>query len=132
FIIAVVVLSLLLNKNLINKIYILIGLAAAIMYGLNKLLLSDLSNFVEKRYVDNEGSYDSRLNFFTNSLELIERTNIFYFLFGFGSGDYAIFRIGSDVRSYPHNLLIEILFEYGVLGLFLFFIFIYFSLKGWR
>lgn len=132
FIIAVVVLSLLLNKNLINKIYILIGLAAAFMYGLNKLLLSDLSNFIEKRYVENEGSYDARLNLFTNSLELIERTNIFYFLFGFGSGDYAIFSLGRDIRSYPHNLLIEILFEYGILGLLLFIIFIYNSLKGWR
>ncbi|MBD3347747.1 MAG: hypothetical protein GF400_00955 [Candidatus Eisenbacteria bacterium] len=37
-------------------------------------------------------------------------------VFGHGTGSFAHFFLGSDRQSYPHNLLVEILFENGLVG----------------
>ena len=38
-------------------------------------------------------------------------------LFGGGTGDFAHFDRGTDVRHYPHNVFLEVLYENGVAGL---------------
>ncbi len=52
------------------------------------------------------------------------------FLFGNGNGSFGILYEKIDQRSYPHNILVECFFEYGIIGLFLFlFLFISISRK---
>jgi len=46
--------------------------------------------------------------------------NFFDFLFGQGVGSYGILFKGFDVRFYPHNIVLELLFEFGLIGLLLF------------
>ena len=42
------------------------------------------------------------------------------FLFGLGIGSFGILYEGVDERSYPHNVMLEIWFELGLLGILLF------------
>ena len=42
-------------------------------------------------------------------------------LFGKGTGNYGYLYTGSDTKIYPHNILIEFIYENGLIGLTLFF-----------
>lgn len=44
--------------------------------------------------------------------------------FGYGFGSFGIEFYNEDMRAYPHNILLEIFFELGLLGLCLFLIFL--------
>jgi O-antigen ligase len=47
------------------------------------------------------------------------------FLFGNGIGSFGIHYSGEDVREYPHNIFLEILFELGIVALILFCVFLF-------
>jgi len=49
--------------------------------------------------------------------------------FGFGFGSFGIEFFNEDMRAYPHNILLEIFFELGLLGLILFTAFLVLILK---
>jgi len=72
-----------------------------------------------------------RLNFmkfaFHESFE-----NISYFLWGHGFGSFGVFYFHIDERSYPHNLFIELFFELGIIGLFLFLFIIFYNLRFFK
>ncbi len=40
--------------------------------------------------------------------------------FGHGTGSFGFYSTGFDFREYPHNIVLELLFEYGIIGTFLF------------
>src|SRR5690606_23181553 len=61
------------------------------------------------------GSVTSRLSLITFSLNHIAEGSIFQLLFGNGSGDFGFAWWGRDAGIYPHNIVIEILFEYGLI-----------------
>ncbi|MBU1013322.1 MAG: O-antigen ligase family protein [Bacteroidetes bacterium] len=44
-------------------------------------------------------------------------------IFGHGLGSFGLYYLNVDMRAYPHNLILEILFEAGVIGLILAIIF---------
>ncbi len=46
-------------------------------------------------------------------------SDIYTFIFGTGLGSFGILQDGIDKRNYPHNFLIEILVEAGLVGFFL-------------
>src|SRR5690606_34402204 len=76
------------------------------------------SNTVEQRTI----LYDTAFNSYKSG-------NLFNIVFGNGGGT-----IGSSLgyayeRIYPHNLLIEILFELGLIGLIVFMLQIFYSIK---
>ena len=50
--------------------------------------------------------------------------NISNNIFGYGIGSFGIIDKGHDFRDYPHNILLEIYFELGLIGIVLFLIFI--------
>lgn len=50
-------------------------------------------------------------------------------LFGNGIGSWPIINGDTDMRSYPHNLILEILTELGLMGLMLFFTLILYALR---
>jgi hypothetical protein len=51
------------------------------------------------------------------------------FLFGYGWGSYGIVSGGSDERWYPHNMILEIWVETGLVGLVLFLIFLIYTCR---
>ena len=54
------------------------------------------------------------------------------FLFGLGIGSFGILYEGVDERSYPHNVMLEIWFELGLLGIILFILLLLLYLKQIR
>lgn len=59
------------------------------------------------------GSAGKRLNFYRATLNAIPS----HLLFGTGVGSWSMFYYRSDTRGYPHNLVLEMLFEEGLIGL---------------
>ena len=53
-------------------------------------------------------------------------------LFGYGIGSFSYEFTGIDSRGYPHNLVLEILFELGLIGLIIFIIFSGLTLKYFK
>jgi O-antigen ligase len=51
-------------------------------------------------------------------------------LFGHGIGSWPVIVLGADVRDYPHNIMLEILVELGVVGAFFFLALLAAALKG--
>ena len=69
----------------------------------------------------------SRLDFWSLSLNAWI-SSVKNFLFGLGSGGFSSLFIWRDFRWYPHNFIIEIIVEFGVVG---FLLFSGFLLKSW-
>lgn len=56
---------------------------------------------------------------------VLEKTNSENLLLGHGFGSFGIEFEKKDLRSYPHNIFLEFLFELGIIGLFLFLFLLY-------
>lgn len=52
-----------------------------------------------------------------------------HFFQGFGFGSYGIEEIGKDIRHYPHNIILEIYFELGIIGIIIFLFFLFFMTR---
>lgn len=71
----------------------------------------------------------SRIEFFEVSLHHIFK-NPFVLLLGNGVGSFGILVFNQDIRAYPHNIILEIIFEFGVFGFLLFVSWIFLSIKN--
>ena len=56
--------------------------------------------------------------------------NLQNFFIGYGFGSFGIMYSGEDGRLYPHNILLEIWFELGFIGLLIFCVFLFFIFFG--
>lgn len=67
-------------------------------------------------------------------LELFEefRSIEFISVFGNGLGSFGPLVLGVDERDYPHNYFLEYLFEFGIVGIFCAFAFIFVLLKNFN
>lgn len=103
-------------KKYFNIMFFLIALILFIKYVFFEMF--DL-NFLLSRFslVSSEANYGeySRIN--------LAQSAINYFvlnpLFGNGLGSFAVMHSGYDIREYPHNIILELLSELGIIGLFL-------------
>jgi O-antigen ligase len=59
------------------------------------------------------GSAATRLTFYRQTIAAIPD----HLLLGGGIGSWSVFYYGADERGYPHNLLLQIAFEQGLLGI---------------
>ena len=73
-----------------------------------------------------EGSTAVRLRLFAEAIDLWSEAS----LFGHGIGAFPILAGFGDIRSYPHNLILEILAELGLGGLFLFSAIVIYALRA--
>lgn len=71
---------------------------------------------------DKGSSFNTRVDHFQKSFELIK--DPFVFLKGIGIGSYMFVTEGVDIRGYPHNILLEVWVELGITGLFFFTLFL--------
>lgn len=69
-------------------------------------------------------SVNVRIDQILLSLQLIS-DNFYDSIFGYGIGSFGILERGVDVRSYPHNIFLEIWVEMGIVGLILFSCFLF-------
>jgi O-antigen ligase len=58
------------------------------------------------------GSAGARLEFYRSALTAVAEKP----LLGWGTGGWSVYYYGQDQRAYPHNLLLEVLVEQGLLG----------------
>ncbi|PMG94225.1 hypothetical protein BCU79_12095 [Vibrio breoganii] len=85
------------------------------------VLLERSSNRLLLLFSDDKGaSVNTRLVYLHEAIKYINE-NIF---FGYGFGSYGSVVFQDDSRLYPHNILIEIFFELGLIGLCLFLLFL--------
>jgi O-antigen ligase len=85
----------------------------------NTLLLEFVSNGI----TDNK-SISDRVQFIDFSIEsILSSPNTF--LLGKGIGSFGLLYYGLDGRAYPHNIILEIMFELGFIGLVFVFIIIF-------
>lgn len=88
-----------------------------------------------KGFFSNEGFGDSvsvRINLISISLQKITH-DLIHFIAGYGIGSFNIVTTGVDARGYPHNIILEIMFELGLVGLLislLFFIYFFMVRKN--
>jgi O-antigen ligase len=61
-------------------------------------------------------SFDIRIEYWNSALELWRLNPIL----GGGSGSFAVYITGNDIHAWPHNIFLEILAEFGILGSLLF------------
>ncbi len=76
---------------------------------------------------DMGNSVNTRVDHIYFSKELI-LDNFTNFIGGYGIGSYGILYLGIDQRTYPHNIILEIMVELGIIGLILFSIYLFFNL----
>jgi hypothetical protein len=74
-------------------------------------------------------SVDARVDQIKFSIDTIF-SNFHSFLLGFGFGSFGTMYTGDDVRLYPHNILLEVWFELGAIGLIIFTFFLFSILIG--
>jgi len=78
---------------------------------------------------DGGNSIDHRLHMISFSIENIF-SSIHSFIFGSGIGSFSYEYTGIDGRGYPHNIVLEILFESGFIGLILFMSFLFYTISN--
>jgi hypothetical protein len=106
------------NSNIINKN--LSGIAKLQERSINRISLI---------FEENKGnSIGERTNMITFVQDKYggNLTNI---IFGYGIGSFGIEYLKVDIRYHPHNIVLEFLFELGLIGLTLFLIYIYYFLN---
>lgn len=67
-------------------------------------------------------SISERMHYLDFSIDKIS-DNSKNFIFGYGIGSFGIMSNGVDVKDYPHNIILELFFELGFVGLLLFVLF---------
>lgn len=93
----------------------------------NRLILLSKSTGGE----DTGQSMNVRYELMTFSVDKIF-DNTPHFLFGYGVGSFSMEYLNEDKRGYPHNIILEILLELGIIGLIFFLIFYIYIIKGYK
>ncbi|MCK4791199.1 MAG: hypothetical protein KAV87_46130, partial [Desulfobacteraceae bacterium] len=53
-------------------------------------------------------------------------------ILGHGTGAYAVDRNGVDIPDWPHNIILELLYEQGLVGVLLLGLFLWLIFRRWR
>lgn len=99
--------------------------------GLASRSLNRLNLLVSDENTISNHSVNTRVDQIHFSLDMIS-ADVESFLYGYGVGSFGVLKTGEDVRAYPHNFILEIQFEHGIIGtlLLLIFILLIFIQKG--
>ncbi len=78
------------------------------------------ADFVQQRFIARDIEEYSRYDAYMITLSSYADSSWLAKLFGNGTGDFAYLWNKADMRDYPHNIFLEILYENGLFGLFVF------------
>lgn len=74
------------------------------------------TEFVEERIWGKLDTLSNRLPGYVTSLRLVLDMPFLSALVGYGTGSYGYYSHHADMRAYPHNILLEAIYENGLLG----------------
>jgi O-antigen ligase len=73
--------------------------------------------FIEERFTEKVQNLSLRMPAYQDVVKALLESDAVQMLIGHGTGDYGYFALGHDGRAYPHNVLLEIAYENGLLGI---------------
>ncbi len=120
---------LVINFNLKGMAYTVLAIVCTIPFffidyqALAKQVLPDpLYQYMEYRYFgeDEAQSFSSREMLWTKALSGTASSSPEKLVFGNGVGDYGYLYTARDAKVYPHNIFMEVMYEFGIMGLLLF------------
>lgn len=118
------------NNNLIMLFVVFILFGACIS---NMNLIFDFSDMGINRFTSlisgSDKSSLGRFNQYVYAINMIMASGLTA-IFGYGIGSFGLLYQGVDERSYPHNILLEVWFELGLIGLILLCLIIFLGYKS--
>ena len=123
--------NILLGCSLIISIFIIIYILFPKTHFLLERSLSRMSYIIEfiKGSTNYDYSIEARVYHLRFSINQIMQ-NTTSFLFGYGIGSYGMLYSGYDGRGYPHNIILEVWVELGLIGVILFIFFLLSTFKN--
>jgi O-antigen ligase len=109
--------------RLVYLLFISIVLGGLAMIGIGSRAINRLQLLAE----GGGSSLEGRLSLYQWTVQNLEFPSI---LFGYGLGSFGPLRFSNDAQLYPHNILLEILFETGLIGVILFIVLLLVASKG--
>jgi len=111
--------------SLMNSVFLSLSIGILIFILLSpktvlNILPQQYQTYFEYRFFDFETYQNDRPSLFKMALEDIDEKSL---ILGKGTGNFGYLITSQDVKQYPHNIFVEILYENGLLGL-LFFLFL--------
>jgi hypothetical protein len=108
-------------KKIIISSFSIVSIFAIIIYYFKEikvLFLRSLSRLALIISPDKGNSINVRVEHINKSMKLLQDPLIF--IKGIGIGSYMFITQNTDIRGYPHNILLEVWVELGIIGLILF------------
>ena len=72
--------------------------------------------FIEERFTEKVQNLSLRMPAYQDVMRTLLDSDATQMLVGHGTGDYGYFALGHDERAYPHNVLLEVAYENGLIG----------------
>jgi hypothetical protein len=91
-------------------------LAISIMGGIVLLELLP-KDFIQERFIDKIQNLSLRLPAYQAAIYAILNSDALEFVIGHGTGDFGYLDLRRDDRAYPHNMLLEVAYENGLVGI---------------
>ena len=73
--------------------------------------------FMEERVSEKIENLSLRLPAYRQAIDAILTSDPIALVIGHGTGDFGYLALGKDGRAYPHNVLLEVAYENGIVGL---------------
>lgn len=73
--------------------------------------------FIEERFTERVQNLSQRMPAYEDTMRALGDSDTVELLVGHGTGDYGYFALGHDERAYPHNVLLEVAYENGLIGI---------------
>jgi O-antigen ligase len=106
----------LLMRGVINRIALVTLVVGATL--LSSVMLMEFlpKAFVQERFIEKIENLSLRLPAYKMTLNAIIDSDPLALLVGHGTGDFGYLELRKDDRAYPHNMLLEVLYENGLVG----------------
>jgi O-antigen ligase len=103
------------------RIVLMIAVVAGVI-GTYAVVKMDISGLLERTYnrittIEKDTSANDRL---VRAEFVLKKIDTDHFIFGYGFGSFGYEYTKVDERSYPHNMILEILFELGAIGILIY------------
>lgn len=72
--------------------------------------------FMEERFTEKVQNLSLRMPAYQDVMRMLDDSDAVQLVVGHGTGDYGYFALGRDERAYPHNVLLEVAYENGLIG----------------